>query len=86
MNRLACLVVKTQTETSCYLLAIVLKQRSFWVYVATALAGAVLFSLQLVRSLSLPKLRANAKKIMSRLLSSGGIQPSVVRIELYAFR
>lgn len=56
-----------------------LKQRSFWVYVATALAGGVLFSLQLVRSLSLPKLRANAKKIMSRLLSSGGIQPSVVR-------
>lgn len=46
---------------------------------ATALAGGVLCSLQLVRSLSLPKLRENAKGIMSRLLSSGGIQPSVVR-------
>uniref|UniRef100_K3W6U0 RNA methyltransferase n=1 Tax=Globisporangium ultimum (strain ATCC 200006 / CBS 805.95 / DAOM BR144) TaxID=431595 RepID=K3W6U0_GLOUD len=59
------------------LFCVLAHQRSFWVYVATAVAGAILLSLQLVRSLSLPKLRLNAKKIMCRLLSSGGIQPSV---------
>ncbi|DBA01323.1 TPA: hypothetical protein N0F65_001828 [Lagenidium giganteum] len=51
--------------------------RSFWVYVMTAVAGAILISLQVVRSLLLPKLRLNAKRIMCRLLSRGGIRPAV---------
>lgn len=65
-------------ETNALVLFSLCNQRSFWVYVATALAGCVLLAIQLVRSLSLPKLRENAKMIMSTLLSSGGIHPSVV--------
>ncbi|TYZ64892.1 hypothetical protein PybrP1_001115 [[Pythium] brassicae (nom. inval.)] len=57
------------------LFCVLAHQRSFWVYVATAFAGCVLLGIQLVRSLSLPKLRENAKKIMWRLLSSGGVHP-----------
>ncbi|EGZ28090.1 hypothetical protein PHYSODRAFT_475526 [Phytophthora sojae] len=59
------------------LFCVLAHQRSFWVYVATAIAGSVLFCLQLIRSLSLPKLRRNAKTIMCRLLSSGGIRPNL---------
>ncbi|KAL4096079.1 hypothetical protein PRIC1_009444 [Phytophthora ramorum] len=59
------------------LFCVLAHQRSFWVYAATAIAGAVLFCLQLIRSLSLPKLRRNAKSIMCRLLSSGGIRPNL---------
>ncbi|KAE8910936.1 hypothetical protein PF005_g1701 [Phytophthora fragariae] len=59
------------------LFCVLAHQRSFWVYVATAIAGSVLFCLQLIRSLSLPKLRRNAKSIMCRLLSSGGIRPNL---------
>uniref|UniRef100_A0AAV1T2Z1 Uncharacterized protein n=1 Tax=Peronospora matthiolae TaxID=2874970 RepID=A0AAV1T2Z1_9STRA len=59
------------------LFCVLAHQRSFWVYAATAIAGAVLFCLQLIRSLLLPKLRKNAKTIMCRLLSSGGIRPNV---------
>ncbi|OWZ04130.1 hypothetical protein PHMEG_00024022 [Phytophthora megakarya] len=59
------------------LFCVLAHQRSFWVYVATAIAGSVLFCLQLIRSLSLPKLRKNAKTIMCRLLSSGGIRANV---------
>ncbi|CEG49451.1 hypothetical protein L916_15926 [Plasmopara halstedii] len=56
------------------LFCVLAHQRSFWIYVATAIAGTILFCLQLIRSLSLPKLRQNAKIIMCRLLSSGGIR------------
>ncbi|CAH0515332.1 unnamed protein product [Peronospora belbahrii] len=59
------------------LFCVLAHQRSFWVYVVTAIAGAILFCLQLIRSLSLPKLRKNAKTIMCRLLFSGGVRPNV---------
>ncbi|KAG7375637.1 Mycolic acid cyclopropane synthetase [Phytophthora pseudosyringae] len=59
------------------LFCVLAHQRSFWVYAATAIAGAILFCLQLIRSLLLPKLRRNAKTIMCRLLSSGGIRPNL---------
>ncbi|KAF4316864.1 hypothetical protein BBO99_00007721 [Phytophthora kernoviae] len=59
------------------LFCVLAHQRSFWVYVATALAGAILFCLRLIRSLSLPKLQRDAKAIMSRLLSSGGMRSNV---------
>ncbi|RMX64616.1 hypothetical protein KXD40_002093 [Peronospora effusa] len=59
------------------LFCVLAHQRSFWVYAATATAGALLFCFQLIRSLSLPKLRKNAKKIMYRLLSSGSIRPNL---------
>lgn len=69
--------------TVCFLSAfacmLLLIQRSFWVYLVTALAGGLLLSVRLVRSLSLPKLRFSAKKIMTRLLAGGGIRPSIVR-------
>ncbi|KAG7401934.1 hypothetical protein PHYBOEH_009514 [Phytophthora boehmeriae] len=59
------------------LFCVLAHQRSFWVYAATALAGAILFCLKMIRSLSLPKLQRNAKTIMSRLLSSGGMRSNV---------
>ncbi|GLD91547.1 hypothetical protein PINS_up000080 [Pythium insidiosum] len=55
------------------LFCVLAHQRSFWVYSATALGGIILFGLQLVRSLSITKLRRNAQTIMARLLSAGGL-------------
>ncbi|TMW60539.1 hypothetical protein Poli38472_000581 [Pythium oligandrum] len=51
-------------------------QGSFWVYAATALGGITLVGLRIIRSLSLKKLRLNAKEIMLRLLAAGGLQSS----------